>query len=69
MSTMSSSTSTFKNITLLVLILLAKSSRTGAMARHGPHHVAVKFTTTCPQNIENIVVYSYQDCLTESRGK
>ena len=42
--TFNSSTSTFRNRTLGVF--LASSARTGAMKRHGPHHEAVKSTTT-----------------------
>ena len=42
--TFNSSTSTFRNMTLGVF--LAISTKTGAMKQHGPHHEAVKSTTT-----------------------
>lgn len=43
--TFSSSTSTLRKITSG--IFLARSAKIGAMKRHGPHHEAVKSTTTC----------------------
>ena len=43
--TVNLSTSTFKKMTLL--IFSASSTKTGAMARQGPHHAAVKSTTIC----------------------
>jgi hypothetical protein len=50
-------------------ILLAKSARIGAMKRHGPHHEAVKSTTTYQNSFLCYGIKKIQEIIKRTKAK